>query len=93
MRCYHSIESQNGYGECPKCWNKEKSICPGCHKEITNNAYFAGAHVKGKCHRPKSPEMLPKPTVLIHPSKAMLAAKITDLEIGRHAYKKLGAPS
>jgi len=84
MRCYHS--EQNGYGECSMCWEGEKSICSGCQKAITNSASFKGAHVRGKCRRPKGPELLPKPTVLIHPSRAMLAKKVTDGGIGYHSY-------
>ena len=67
-------------------WEREKGICPGCHREITNKAFFSGAHVKGTCQRDKRIEAIPKPTVFPHPSKATLARKVTDGEVGYHAY-------
>lgn len=55
-KCHTSTDSQY----CPTCWGKMKGICPGCNKEITNKAYFVGAHVKGTCHRP-GPYTVPAP--------------------------------
>ena len=76
--CYHN--RQNGQGQCPKCWDKNNGICSGCYREITNKAYFAGAHVKGTCQRDKRIEAIPRPTVFPHPSKAVLNRAYTDKE-------------
>ncbi len=70
-------------------WEREKSICAGCHREITNKAFFAGAHVKGTCQKDKG-FTVPKPKWSIplpHPSKATLNREVTDKEIKSHAHK------
>ena len=63
-------------------WERKKGICSGCHREITNKAYFSGAHVRGTCQRdPGYKPLKPKWSIpLPHPSKAVLNRTYTDQE-------------